>query len=579
MTYRADQDPRMAQRRWPYPSTAVPANAEAGPGPPPRRVAAALAVIFLALYALTYSATLTSRDGGVMYDTAMAIVERHRLALPPHHHGMPGVNGGFYSKYGIALSVAEIPLYLLGRAISGLAPAPLSGQVALAVAMLVNPLIAALCVAAFFLLAYELCWSQRRSLLVAVLFGLAGMLWPYAKTDFSEPLSTLCLIGAVLYLVRARNRGGTPDYLWAGLFAGLSLLAKLTAGFVLPALGLYAIYVAATADRTAPGPTGTHPEGRSGAIHGPVPAMTHQGQVVPRPQAGGPRRLAWRLLCWGLGVAGGIGLSALYNLVRFGRLTDSGYRAEDLPFHAPFLTGLSGLLVSPGKGLLWYCPLVLVALVLWPRFLARHRAEALLALGMLLPTVGVYATYPVWWGGVCWGPRYLLPVLPFVLFPLVLWPSGPESRALWRYAAGAVAAISIGVQVLGVGVHPNRFPATGITDAQYLWVVSDSPLLGNAWLLGYDVVRTVRPSAAPAMLAGYPWQRPGGTSPTQRLAISSWPFWWWDVLARYGLERRAQAAIAALLLLVMAGGLWGLLRSSEPAELAGQPTGRYALRG
>jgi hypothetical protein len=362
---------------------------------------------------------------------------------------------------------------------------------------------------------------------------------------------------------------------------GLSLLAKLTAGFVLPAVGLYAIYVAVTAD-TMPGPrgtmAGTRPEGRPRAFHGPVPAMTIQSQVVPRSPAGRLRRVIWRLLCWGFGVAGGIGLAALYNVVRFGQLTDSGYRAEDLPFHAPFLTGLSGLLVSPGKGLLWFCPLVLVALVLWPRFVARYRAEALLALGMVLPTIGVYATYPVWWGGVCWGPRYLLPVLPFVLFPLVLWPSGPESRALWRYAAGAIAAISIGVQVLGVGVHPNRFVATGISDAQYLWEAGDTPLLGHAWLLGYDLVHAVRPSAAPSMLASYPWQRAGGTSPTQRLAIASWPYWWWDVLAHYGLARRAQAAIAALLLLVMAGGLWGLWISSERAELGAQVGGRYPLR-
>ena len=45
----------------------------------------------------------------------MAIVNRHRLALPPHHHGLPGVSSGFYSKYGIAQSLVEIPLYVLGQ--------------------------------------------------------------------------------------------------------------------------------------------------------------------------------------------------------------------------------------------------------------------------------------------------------------------------------------------------------------------------------------------------------------------------------------------------------------------------------
>lgn len=510
----------MAARRWPFNLLPHPTPLREAPRAP-YRVAALLAVAFVALYALTYSATLTSRDGGVMYDTAMAILHRHTLALPPHHHGLPGINGGFYSKYGIAQSLAEIPLLALGDALAALATSPLATVLALAVTMLVNPIVTALCVAAMFLLVFQVRPEPRGAALTAIVVGAASPLWPYAKTDFSEPLSALALLGAALFVLRARSREGLLTYGLAGSCLAIALLAKLTNGFVLPAFGLYTLYVA----------------------------------VV---RGGGSRAIVARLVAWALPVGVGLGLMGLYNLARYGSLTDTGYHAEDLPFHAPLLTGLQGLLVGPGKGVLWYCPLVALALLLWPTLVARHRAEALLALGIILPTLLVYATYPVWWGGICWGPRYLVPVLPFVLLPLLHLPDRWPRALPWRRAVVAIIALSVLVQTLGVAVHPARFLATGIHDAQYLWQPADSPLLGHAWLAAYDAVAVVDRTEAAAMLDSYPWRHATGTSPGQRLAIGSWDFWWWQILGKHGLGRRAQAGIAAVLLLLLALALWGL---------------------
>lgn len=540
--YAAAHGARMATRRWPF-NLPRPLPAPLAPAPsPPRRVGPLLALACFAFYALTSAATLTSRDGGVMYDTAMAIVNRHSLALPPHHHGLPGVHGGFYSKYGIAQSIAEIPLFAVGQTLAALVRTPLAHVLALAVTMLTNPLITALVVWLVFLLCYELWPDVRGAALAALLVGVAGPLWPYAKTDFSEPLSALALVGAVLFLVRARTRPGVIAFTLSGAFIGLSLLAKLTAAFALPAVGLYALYVA----------------------------------VVT---AGGIRTAALRrLLAWLVPIAAGLGLTALYNVARYGHLTDTGYHAEDLPFHAPLWRGLEGLLVSSGKGLLWYCPLILVALAFWPTLLARRRAEGLLALGIVLPTLVVYATYPVWWGGICWGPRYLVPVLPFALMPLAFLLQRKPRAPLWRRAIVAVVAVSVLVQVPGVAVHPARFLTTGISDAHYLWLPSDSPVLGHAWLLAYDAVSAVDPTGARAMLADYPWRHAGGVSIGQRQAITSWSYWWWGVLGHQGLGRRAQAGLAVALLLVLLLALWGLRALRDASEGSPFDHKRMAVR-
>jgi hypothetical protein len=119
-------------------------------------------------------------------------------------------------------------------------------------------------------------------------------------------------------------------------------------------------------------------------------------------------------------------------------------------------------------------------------------------------------------------------------------------------------ALSVAVQIPGVAVHPARFLSTGIQDAAYLWRPADSPVLGQAWLAAYDAVGAVDPHAAGALLADYPWRHPSGTSPTQRLAIGHWNYWWWEILGSRGLSRAVQAILAAALALVLALAAWHL---------------------
>ncbi len=562
------------------------ARSAAAAPPSVRATALLLALALGVVYALTSAGGFVSLDGKVMYDTTAAIVDRHTLALPPHHHGMPGVHGGFYSKYGLAQSLAEIPLYVLGQAIAPHVAASLGSTLAIALALLTSSVVTALAALLFFLLAYELTRNPRGAALATLLVGLASPYWPYAKTDFSEPLSTLALTGAVLFLVRARTRPKASSYVVSGLFVALALLTKLTALFALPALGLYAFYVAVDADRARARRllVGCVIVALALAVAVAFPRLVTQAAAAVAAAAlilyalyVGGAAARRRLAAWSIPVAAGLAGVGAYNVARYGRLTDTGYRSiDDLPFRAPLLHGLQGLLVSPGKGLLWYCPLVFLALALWPLLLRRRRAEGLLALGIALPTLVVFGTYPVWWGGHCWGPRYLAPLLPLLLAPLAFLPealaqgAGGVWRAVARPAAVALIVLSVAVQALGVGVHVERFLGTGFTgvnEQQSLWVVRDSPLLAHAWLLGYDVARTVAPAAAPALLARYPWRHPTGTSLSQRLAINHWDYWWWQVLGRHGLGPLQQGMIALLLLAALSAALWRLRPLYLPSHM------------
>ncbi len=503
-------------RRWPFaPASVGASNTEERPRRAPRGVGLLIALAFLFFYGLTSAGETTSLDGGVIMDTTRALVDGGTLALPLHHHGVPNNVAhptAYYSKYGIALSLAEMPLYVAGERVAPHLSPALAHVTATAFASLTNVVVTALALWLFFLLAFEIGAGLRGAVVATIIVGVASPFWPYAKSDFTEPLAALGLLGAALFLVRARSRPAPLNFALSGLFFSLALLAKVTALLALPAFAAYALFVALDAS--------------------------------PR---GDPRRFTYavvRLVQWAVGVGFGVVLTLDYNLVRFGSLTDTGYRnLDDKPFHAPLLDGLTGLLVSPGKGVLWYCPLLLLTIPLWRSFARRRPTETLLVVGITLPTLLVYATYPVWWGGYCWGPRYLVPVLPFVLLPLVsvgrLW-----LRRGWRRGLMVVlTTVAIVVQVLGVAVQPARYLVTGVSDAQYLRTASDSPLLAHAWFFFHDLVSAAPGSAVSALNEAYPWRTlvPAGTVSHDRLDGAT--YWWWAFLRQYGLTRSGQAAI------------------------------------
>ena len=112
---------------------------------------------------------------------------------------------------------------------------------------------------------------------------------------------------------------------------------------------------------------------------------------------------------------GGVGLAVVAGLAF---MALRGYDALGLVrqvFQAPLtrdsLTVYYGLLFSPGKSVFLYSPVLLLAVAGWPAFYRRHAplASALVALWLLL-LVSLRAS--VWTGGLTWGPRFLLPLLP-----------------------------------------------------------------------------------------------------------------------------------------------------------------------
>ncbi len=160
-----------------------------------------------------------------------------------------------------------------------------------------------------------------------------------------------------------------------------------------------------------------------------------------------------------------------YHAAAFGGPLSTGYAHVQNPLFAGQQSGFFGigwprpgvvvsLLFGKLRGLFWVAPVLALAALGLPRLVKTTRlwpAAAVPAFFLL-----VNAGYYMWWGGSAYGPRHLLPALPFLVLGLLALPA-PLARArlplLALSIANALAATAIGPEA----------PARGDLLADHVW--------------------------------------------------------------------------------------------------------------
>lgn len=435
------------------------------------RLGAWLFALVASVYLLSLPGRITTPDGVLMFRVTEAVVERHALSVEPIAQ-TPAFGGQsvrdpathitqFYPWFAPGMSFANLPAYLLGRALVSHASAAEQNLFARSARPIVfeagpperpthrrarlvlgeswyaadadhfragflswmslwtSALLAAGCAAGVFSLARSLGYRARVALGTALLVAFATPLWPYARVFFSESLSAFGLVWFAALARHGHNRDDRRPLAWAlaGFALGLAVLAKAAHGaLLLPAAGLLAAYS-----------RGRDPRGTM-------------------------RALGAFSLALGLCVAALLA----YNRARFGSVFVTGYGDNLSRWTTPALEGLLGLLASPGRGLFLYCPLTLAAVLSWRRFSPTHSREWWLGIGALATLLAVFCRWFMWEGGWCWGPRYLVPVIPLVCLPVAALldapAAGTPSQKALRAAEFALVALSCAVAVSGVMV-------------------------------------------------------------------------------------------------------------------------------
>jgi len=392
-----------------------------------KSLAVALLLLLFSVYLVTYSGSLHSSDGQAMFSVSETIVRRgaydiNQIRWMGLQQGTFGLDGNLYCRKGPGTSLVALPLAWLGLVV------PAWGVIQ--TTMLLNALVTALTATLIFIYVRRLGYGQSAAWVTAMVFGLGTIAWPYTKYFFSEPLTGFCLLAAAYFTL---PRGFSPDEgpswqgcLFAGFFLGLAVATRFANAVLLPIYGgLLLFYLLRRRGLT------------SWSALRSTPSLLFSA--------------TWRqLLAWAIPLMVWGALLAAYNYLRFGSPVITGYLPEE-SFSAPWMTGILGLLVSPGRGLIFFCPILLACLPALPHFVRRHRTESVFFLLTAGCYVMLYGKWFMWHGGFAWGPRFLLPIIPLlciILAPLVERLQGKSRAAFW-----ALLAVSAAVQLPGLSVH------------------------------------------------------------------------------------------------------------------------------
>jgi hypothetical protein len=373
---------------------------------------------------------------GLAFDDAMQAEVARRVAA--WQEALPrGRDGRWQPVFGPAQPLACLPLYFLGHIAGGGLPPDQARAAAVRWVLGFNPLLTALTAA--LLTAWLLALGLEPGWAVAggLAWFAATPAWPYAKSLLAEPLAALAFAAALLAGWRARGTGRVG---WA-LAAGLALAAAMLAR---PHHIVLAPVVLALAGRT-----------RRNLLAAAVPVAL--------------------AAMWWVG----------FNLARFGRPLDFGYlptiQGDFSVWALP--VGLLGQLLSPGRGLVWYAPPLLLGFWGWREL---RRAEPALAWAVVAAgglVLGFYSLRGNWVASWCWGPRYLVPVLPLLALPAVYGARrAPRAVVIGLVAFGLLNALA-GLVVYN-GLYQDFILRRDGSFRLLLWDPLWAPWVGHWRLLG-----------------------------------------------------------------------------------------------
>lgn len=359
----------------------------------------------------------------VRFAVTESIIEEGDLSIPD---GM-GVKGNYskdYSWYGIGQPVLGIPFYLIGRFIGGHEGAKWMVSV-------MNPLVVAASGTVLFLFVVNIGYAKKTALLITVFYAFGTLAWPQSKHPFDHPVEMLFVLLAVFYAQIFVKSSKTQHLLISSVSLGFAFLTRPPAVLALLPIFVFLSYTRLENNFT----------------------MKRVLEAIKD------------CTIYSLAFAPFVLIQLWSNYVRFGSILETGitlmFQRAGLDFFTgtPFITGIQGFLISPGKGFFYYSPISILIFLSIQGFYKRNKGLTLCILGIAFSYLIFLSRNIFWHGDWSWGPRYLFVITPLLMLPVadIVERNLREGKWTLRYMIIALFGISICVQIIGVSVDWNRY--------------------------------------------------------------------------------------------------------------------------
>jgi hypothetical protein len=381
------------------------------------RLATWLFLSFLIFYCSITRGHFFTTDEVQVYEQTRSLWEYHDLSVSHHRNTIPGRGGREFVAYNAGQSILVLPLYGLGKGARILMERARAdswlrtfggptirdperhwgGDIEIYAVNLFNAFAVAALVTLFFVFNIRLGVAPVWAVASAAMLGLATHVAGFSVSFFQHPAEAFFLLLTFYLLFRDRH-------VWAGCSAMMMILIRPASVVLVPALLGYLIW-----------------KRRDRVAHFLAP------------------------------VTAAVALTIIVNYIKWGHFTFSGgYPGMEI-FKTPLLVGLYGFFFSPGGSVFLFSPLLLAAPWYFRPFARIYRKETVAILAISASYLLFYSKVNMWHGQWCFGPRYLMPLVPLLLLPLGGW----LEHAAPRTRLGIVPLVLFGlwIELLHVAVN------------------------------------------------------------------------------------------------------------------------------
>jgi hypothetical protein len=398
----------------------------------------------LCLFAFTNSG-YDSSEGQYHYKVAKHFVDTGQIGFDQPVDGIftKAPNGRTYASHEFGNVLLLIPTAAANRVVENLlTSARISKEKVVRAQQFVLSFQASLYTALTLLFLYlilvdEFGLTGRQAFAGCVYLATCTYIWTYSRNLFDGVLCGMLLTAALRYLLRFQRKGKTADALLAFGALGLAVDTRLSMAITVAAGFVFVAFFC----------TGQRVRGLAAAI------------VVLTPFA------VWQLYYNNLRTGNPLLSPVQTNQYALTNALDGGLGI-----------GLAGLLLSPGKSIIIYAPLLLLSLAMFPAFWRKYRPAAVFLFVVAVAWLLLHAKLRSWYGAWGWGPRHFVTILPVIAIPALAF--APIAWGCRWGRAGILTTAVTGFVLASSSLVGNwhyrmelRFLAGTLEDESFVWSI------------------------------------------------------------------------------------------------------------